>query len=321
MWKYTKEDQLLPDEGGNITIQNDPGDPNPPGRVIYGSADNDGLAVGCIPAFGIPTIWIKNSYGPIATPPLQPIPFGPPEIYWCRSQNNGSVAWVVWNHSTEPTVRDYRIRVYPAGKTSTDFSSPLTFNVETFVNTTSDSGHWDAVGVKAVDYWGTESKASDELGDTSLFYHPGPAAVSDTLALFPSSTKKIAVDKDGVQHLVYASRSLDDGKYHIYHIQKLPGKAWSGPSDLGTGYAPSLALGEDSLTLHLAYTDVVGMTTDLYYRTREPGAGWGARSKLLKVTPGSGYIGIGAPAIDVKDSVIHIAWKSGIKKGNPHKNN
>ncbi|MEO0146799.1 MAG: hypothetical protein ABIM19_08215, partial [candidate division WOR-3 bacterium] len=317
--EFTKGDGLLPDETPPIAIKND-FDNAPPDRVLYGSADNAGIAVGRMSMSNLPTIWKKGSFEYVESGELTPIPFGPPEITWTRSQNNGRVAWVVWNHNTEPTVRDYRIRAYPMGQGSEDWSSLLTFNVETFMPLPNDSGYWEGVGVKAVDCWGTESQASDDLGDTSLFYHPGPAAVSDTLALFPSSTENLVVDYDGVAHLVYASRSLEDGEYHIYYIARPFGGAWSEPQDLGRGYAPTIALGNDNLTIHLAYTDVVGMTTDLYYRSKSPGGGWGAKVRLLKMTPGSGYIGIGAPALDVKGSVAHIAWKSGIKRGNSHKN-
>ena len=68
---FTKEDWLLPDEGGRITIKNDPTDPNPKGRILYGCADSYPLAVGEMN--NLPCIWIKDI-------PLQKQPQRAPQV-------------------------------------------------------------------------------------------------------------------------------------------------------------------------------------------------------------------------------------------------
>jgi hypothetical protein len=61
---FTNEDNFLPDETGGITIKNDPTDPNPKGRILYGCADSYPLAVGEMN--NLPCIWIKG-YSPSET--------------------------------------------------------------------------------------------------------------------------------------------------------------------------------------------------------------------------------------------------------------
>ncbi|MEO0257620.1 MAG: FG-GAP-like repeat-containing protein, partial [candidate division WOR-3 bacterium] len=292
------------------------------GALILGLADNYPLAGGYTSG-GRPFI-VEKLYGSpeptLEEPP--PAESYEPQITTFFDPRSG-YAFMDWPWDTYVLDVGYSVRVYPMGTTPSAWENPHLRNWHILEPQKTDSGYWDRFGVRTiyiVDSMVRYTQASDDLGDTSLFYHPGPAAVSDTLALFPSSTENLVVDYDGVAHLVYASRSLEDGEYHIYYIARPFGGAWSEPQDLGRGYAPTIALGNDNLTIHLAYTDVVGMTTDLYYRSKSPGGGWGAKVRLLKMTPGSGYIGIGAPALDVKGSVAHIAWKSGIKRGNPHKN-
>ena len=313
---YTEAGKYLPDAIGTdaVFLRPDEVGVNTQ-RFLWGSADNGNFAVGYDyldndPNFRpAPCVWRKQVG--IAQPPpvvVQGTPL-PPRLTKAKTQQRkcGScgayIANLSWDTDTGTDIKMFLWRVYPVTATPPKEYTGLTeMPYATYFIAPNDTGYWDRVGVKALGYFDNESQASDDLGDTSLFYHPGPGAVSDTLALFPSSSENLVMDNDGVAHLVYASRSLEDGEYHIYYIYRPFGGSWSEPQDLGRGYAPTIAFWNDTsdfagATLLLAYTVHQGKTSKLMMRKKSPGGSWSPARMLAVFNPSSPYLGMGAPDI------------------------